>query len=393
MRRVYLDYSATTPIDPRVIEAMQPVLASSFGNASSIHSFGREAKARLEESRETIALALGAKYDELYFTSGGTESDNHAIAGVARAALRQGRNHLVISAVEHHAVLHAAEALRSEGFTVDVVPVDKDGMVDPSDVQRALRPETCLVSVIHVNNEVGVIEPIGEIGRIARERGVLFHTDAVQSVGKLPVDVNQLSVDLLSLTAHKIYGPKGIGALYIRRGTRIDPLLHGGGQESNRRAGTENVAAAVGFASAVSLCMESMDDEAARLESLHTFLSQRLAREFPGILINGHPKNRIPNILSVSFDASQDELDGDALIMGMDLRGVAVTSGSACASGSLEPSHVLRAMGRSDKTALATVRFSLGRLSTVEDVDYAVDALRDVVAGQREARGLAKVHG
>ncbi|MGH2567848.1 MAG: cysteine desulfurase family protein, partial [Bacteroidota bacterium] len=326
MRRVYLDHSATTPLDPRVFEAMQRVFLNSFGNASSIHSFGREARTLLEESRETIAKFLGARYDELYFTSGGTESNNHALLGVARATAAAGKNHIIISAVEHHAVLHPAESLRKSGFTVDILPVDVSGMIDPNAVRKALTPKTCLISVMHANNEVGTIEPIEEIGRIAKENGVVFHTDAVQSVGKIPVKVDELNVDLLSISAHKIYGPKGVGIIYIRRGTKVESFIKGGGQESNRRAGTQNVPLAVGLAKAVEVCAESMTDDAIRLNGLKRLLRSRVASEFPGVLFNGHPVNCLSNVLSVSFNSSVQLVDGEALIMGMDLRGVAVTS-------------------------------------------------------------------
>jgi cysteine desulfurase len=380
MKRVYLDYSATTPLDPRVREAMLPSFADAFGNPSSIHAFGREARAVLEESRDRVARFIGARSDEVFFTSGGTEADNHALLGVARAAHRKGKNHVVISSVEHHAVLHSAEALRQEGFEISSLPVDRFGKVDPEALQRAIKPETCLVSIMHANNEVGTINDIGKVTSIAKARGVLVHSDTVQSVGKIKVDVNRLSVDLLAISAHKFYGPKGIGAIYIRRGTAVEPLLHGGSQESNRRPGTENVPLAVGFAKAAELCAESMEDEAGRFRQMREMLQQRLEQEFNGIIVNGHPTDVLPNILSVSFDSSVAPLDGEALIMGMDLQGVAVTSGSACTSGSLEPSHVLQAMGRDEKTAKATIRFSLGRWTTEDEINFAVDALHRVVA-------------
>jgi cysteine desulfurase len=380
MKRVYLDYSATTPLDPRVREAMLPSFADAFGNPSSIHAFGREARAVLEESRDRVARFIGARSDEVFFTSGGTEADNHALLGVARAAHRKGKNHVVISSIEHHAVLHSAEALRQEGFEISSLPVDRFGKVDPEALQRAIKPETCLVSIMHANNEVGTINDIGKVTSIAKARGVLVHSDTVQSVGKIKVDVNRLSVDLLAISAHKFYGPKGIGAIYIRRGTAVEPLLHGGSQESNRRPGTENVPLAVGFAKAAELCAESMEDEAGRFRQMREMLQQRLEQEFNGIIVNGHPTDVLPNILSVSFDSSVAPLDGEALIMGMDLQGVAVTSGSACTSGSLEPSHVLQAMGRDEKTAKATIRFSLGRWTTGDEINFAVDALHRVVA-------------
>jgi cysteine desulfurase len=377
MRRVYLDHSATTPLDPRVFEAMRQAFLEVFGNASSVHAFGREARALLEQSRESVAAFLGARSDEIFFTSGGTESNNTAISGIAEVAAAAGRNHLLVSAVEHHAVLHPAESLRKKGFAVQIIPVDDTGLVDPDEIRKAITPKTCLVSIMHANNEVGTIEPIKEIAAFAREHGVVVHTDAVQSVGKIPVNVDELGVDLLSLSAHKFYGPKGIGVLYIRRGTTIESLIKGGGQESNRRAGTQNVPLAVGVAKALEICAERMTDDAIRCSRLKHRLRERL--QFDGILFNGHPTRSLPNVLSVSFDSTVREVDGDALIAGMDLRGVAVTSGSACSSGSLEPSHVLLAMGRHEKTASATIRFSLGRSTTEEDIDYAVEALEDVL--------------
>ncbi len=380
MKRIYLDYSATTPLDPRVLEAMMPHFSGHFGNPSSVHAFGRESRAVLEESRDRIARFVGAKSDEVFFTSGGTEADNHAVRGVAHAARRRGKNHIVISAVEHHAVLHSSEALHEDGFEVTSVPVDERGAVDPDDIQKALRPTTCLVSVMHANNEVGTLNALKDIGAIAKERGVTLHSDTVQSVGKIRVNVDELGVDLLAISAHKFYGPKGIGAIYIRRGTSVDPLIQGGSQESNRRAGTENVPLAVGFAKAVELCDLSVEMEVERIRKLRAKLRQRLEGEFEGILLNGHPTESLPHIFSVSFDSSRTPIDGEALIMGMDLQGVAVTSGSACTSGSLEPSHVLLAMGRDVKTARATVRFSLGRWTTEEEISYAVDALHRVVS-------------
>lgn len=372
-----MDYSATTPLDPRVLEAMSLIFSQHYGNASSVHSFGREARNVLEESREHIASFIGARSDEIFFTSGGTEADNYAIKGVASAGKKKGKNHIIISAIEHHAVLHPAEHLRSEGFKVDLIPVESSGMVDPADIQRAITPETCLISIMHANNEVGTIEPIREISAIAKQHGAVLHSDTVQSVGKIPVNVNELGVDLLSISAHKIYGPKGIGAIYIRKGTKIETLIEGGAQESNRRAGTENVPLAVGFAKAIELC--NVEEETKRLSQLRESLKSKLLRKFDTLIVNGHPDAHLPHILSVSFDSTAMPVDGEALIMGMDLRGVAVTSGSACTSGSLQSSHVLLAMGRDERTARATIRFSLGRLTTEDELTYAVEALEDVL--------------
>ena len=378
MKLIYLDHSATTPIAPEVIEAMTPHFQNTYGNASSVHGFGRKARAVLEESRDLIAAQLSARPDEVFFTSGGTESDNHAVKGVATSMQVSGRKQLIVSAVEHHAVLHPALALRKWGLRVDLLPVKPDGVVDLDALDGLLASSTGLVSVMHANNETGTIQPIREIADRAHKHGCVVHSDAVQSAGKIPVSVNELGVDLLSVSAHKMYGPKGIGALYIRKGTVIAPFLEGGGQEQNRRAGTENVPLAAGFAKAFEIASRMMETERARLMSLRKHLTERL-KNFQGILFNGDQNDVLPNVLSVSFDSSKVKIDGEALIMGMDLRGIAVTSGSACTSGTLEPSHVLMAMGRDEKTARATIRFSMGRSTTKEDLDTAVAALKDVL--------------
>lgn len=379
MKRIYLDHSATTPLDPLVLEAMVPYFQGIFGNASSVHSFGREARAVLEESRERIARVIGARNDEVFFTSGGTEADNYAVKGVARSGARRGRNRIIVSAIEHHAVIHAAESLRAEGIQVEVLSVDQYGMVDPEELRRKLSDQTALVSVMHANNEIGTIQPLREVVEVTKSAGAVVHSDTVQTAGKLPLKFSEMGVDLLALSAHKFYGPKGIGAIVIRKGTLIDPLIVGGSQESNRRAGTESVALAVGFATALELSHNVMEQESQRMGELRGKLTRELLSSFPALLINGHPQQVLPHILSVSFDSATYSLDGDALIMGMDLRGVAVTSGSACTSGSLQPSHVLRAMGRDERTAKATVRFSFGKGTTEEDINYAASALKEVV--------------
>ena len=379
MKRIYLDHSATTPLDPLVLEAMVPYFQGIFGNASSVHSFGREARAVLEESRERIARVIGARNDEVFFTSGGTEADNYAVKGVARSGARRGRNRIIVSAIEHHAVLHAAESLRAEGIQVEILSVDQYGMVDPEELRRMLSDQTALVSVMHANNEIGTIQPLREVVEVTKSAGAVFHSDTVQTAGKLPLRFSEMGVDLLALSAHKFYGPKGIGAIVIRKGTLIDPLIVGGSQESNRRAGTESVALAVGFATALELSHSVMVQESERMGELRGKLTRELLSSFPALLINGHPQQVLAHILSISFDSATYPLDGDALIMGMDLRGVAVTSGSACTSGSLQPSHVLRAMGRDERTAKATVRFSFGKGTTQEDINYAASALKEVV--------------
>ena len=379
MKLVYLDHCATTPIDPRVVEAMMPYYSGEYGNASSIHSYGRKSRRALEESREQIAQFIGAKYDEVFFTSGGTESDNHAVYGITRARGNNRRSKIVTTAIEHHAVLDPVESLQSEGIAATYVKVDKDALVSPEDIKRELDDTVSLVSVVHANNEVGTIEPVKEIASMCRDRGIVSHTDAVQSAGKIPVNVQELGVDLLSMSAHKVYGPKGIGIIYIRKGTKIDSFMKGGAQESNRRAGTENVPLAVGFAKAIEICSQQMEEDNKRILRLKQLLKTKIGEQFEHILFNGHPTKSLPHVLNVSFDSTNQQVDGEALIMGLDLHGIAVTSGSACTSGSLQPSHVLLAMGRDERTARATIRFSLGRGTTEEEINYTADALSEVV--------------
>jgi cysteine desulfurase len=379
VKRVYLDHSATTPVDARVLEAMQRFFSEAFGNASSIHAFGREARVALEEAREVVAKSLNAEPGEVFFTSGGTESDNHAIKGVALASKAKGKDHLITSRAEHHAVLHTCKFLEKLGFEVTYLPVDGHGRVDPEGVRRSITRRTCLISIMHANNEVGTLNPIEEIAQIAKEHGVVFHSDTVQSFGKIPLDVKKLGVDLLVISGHKIYGPKGIGALVIRKGVAAENLLHGGGQERGKRAGTENVPLAAGLAKAVEICSQEMDAEMRRLGVLRDSLKSKLQDRFDGLIINTHPVHNIPNVLSISFDSRKAELDGEVLLLSLDLKGVAVSNGSACTSGSFEPSHVLLAMGRDQTTASASLRFSLGRGNTESDVDFAVNALAEVI--------------
>jgi cysteine desulfurase len=377
MQRVYLDHTATTPVDPRVFEAMKPYFTENYGNASSVHAEGRLARAALDESRKAVADLFSANAGEVLFVSGGTEANNSALKGVARHMSGQasGRNHILTDAAEHHSVLDSCGSLREAGFDVSLLPVDGYGMVDPGDVRRAITPRTCLISVMHANNETGTINPVGEISRVAREAGVPFHTDAVQAFARMEM----CDADLISASAHKIYGPKGVGALCIRKGVPVDRLLDGGGQERGRRAGTESVPLVVGFASAGSIMWEEREREWARLLDLKLYLRALLEERFPNLLFNGHPSESLPHVLSISFDSRKVDIDGEALLFGLDLAGIAVASGSACTSGSMEPSHVMRAMGRDEKTARSTLRFSMGRSSTRQQLDAAVAALESVV--------------
>jgi len=377
-RRIYLDHNATTPVHPEVLEAMLPYYKDKFGNPSSIHSFGRETKVALEEARENVAKFLNASPHEIYFTSGGTESDNLAVKGTAFANRKKGK-HIITSKIEHHAVLESCKFLEKEGFEVTYLPVDKYGFVDPDDLKKALRKDTILVSIMHVNNEVGTIEPLEELCKIAKEKGTCFHTDAVQSVGKIPVDVQELNVDMLSMSAHKIYGPKGVGAIYIRKGTRITPWSHGGHHERSRRAGTENLPGIVGLAKAVEIAHRDMEEQSQHLRNLTETFYKKLTQTIPDVILNGHLEKRIPNTLNISFKA----VEGESIILSLDLKGVAVASGSACTSGTLEPSHVLSAMGISPEIAQGAIRFSFGRENTMEDVDYVVEILPEIVSRLR----------
>lgn len=377
--RVYLDHNATTPLDPEVLAAMTPFLAEGFGNPSSLHVWGREARQALERARATIARALGsADKDTVVFTSGGTEADNLALMGVAASQEKRGR-HVILSSVEHHAVLNAAAHLGRQGFEVTRLSVDSQGLLDPDDVRRVIRPDTVLVSLMYGNNETGVLFPIASVGRICRERGVTFHTDAVQSFGKLPLDVEMLCVDLLSLSGHKTHGPKGIGALFIRRGTRMQPLLHGGAQERSRRAGTENVAAAVGLARATELSLQDQAGESRRMADLRDRLEGGVMAALPGVLRNGHPTERLPHTTNLAFAG----VEAESLILALDLAGIGASSGAACSSGSLEPSHVLAAMGLPRERVLSSVRFSLGRTTTREEIEHVLEVLPPIVERMR----------
>ena len=368
MRRVYLDHNASTPVHPEVLTAMLPYFSEQYGNPSSIHGFGREARDAVEAAREEIARFLGVAKEEFVFTSGGTESDNLAIKGVAHA---HGKGHIITSQVEHHAVLRTCQALERAGFAVTYLPVDGHGMVDTDELRRAVRPDTILVTIMCANSEVGTIMPVGEIGRIAREHRIPFHTDGVQAFGKIPFSVRDLGVSLLSCSSHKIYGPKGLGGLYIRKGTRMVSIQHGGDHERRRRAGTENVPAIVGFAKAVALRARDMEAEAARVRGLRDRLWEGVRAKVAEVRLNGHPTERLPGTLNLSFRG----VEAESLILALDLKGIGASAGSACTSGSLEPSYVLTAMGVPTEWALGALRCSLGRSTSAEDIEWVLEVL------------------
>jgi cysteine desulfurase len=374
MKKVYLDHNATTPVHPEVLAAMLPYYQEKFGNPSSIHGFGREAKVALDEAREKVAQLLGVSSSEIFFTSGGTESDNLAVKGVAFANRDKGR-HIVTSKIEHHAILESCKFLEKEGFTVTYLPVDSKGVIDPEDLRKALRNDTVLVSIMYVNNEVGSIQPLEDISRIVKEKGIYLHTDAVQALGKIPVDVRKLNVDMLSVSGHKIYGPKGVGAAYIRKGVRITPWSHGGHHERSRRAGTENVPGIVGFTKAAELAFRELEDQNRHLKNLTETFYRKLVDTIPDVILNGDLNSRAVNTLNLSFKG----VEGESVILSLDLKGVAVASGSACTSGTLEPSHVLSAMGITPEIAQGAIRFSFGRDNTVEDIEYVAGILPEIV--------------
>lgn len=381
--RIYLDYNATTPVDREVLEAMLPYFSGSFGNASSIHSAGQRGRSAVDAARESVAALLGAKSSEIVFTCGGTEADNLALFGiVARGA--EPRRHIITTAIEHHAVLNSAQALEKQGVDVTYVPAGHDGIVDPDDIREAIRPETALISVMLANNEIGTIQPIEEIGRIAGEEDVTFHCDAVQGAGKLPLDVNRLGVDLLSISAHKIYGPKGVGALYVRSGTELEPIFHGGHHERDRRPGTENVPGIVGLGKAAELAGKNLATDAARLAALRDKFEAALL-SIPGVRVNGDPQRRVPNTCNLSFEAA----GGEALVIALDLQGIACSTGAACSSGAVEPSHVLTAIGLSPDQARSSLRFSLGRPTTAEEIDRATAIIPAVVERLRALSPLS----
>ncbi|MFA6468646.1 MAG: cysteine desulfurase family protein [Bacteroidota bacterium] len=380
MQHTYLDYSATTPLDAEVLEVIEQHLAGTYGNASSVHSFGRSAKVVLEESREQIAGVIGAEPAEVFFTSGGTESNNHVIIGSAMLHRRtSGKDHLLVSATEHHAVLDCAEYLRGLGFTITIIPVDANGYVNTDVIAGLLTEKTFLVSVMHANNETGTIQPIETIARVTAARGIHLHSDTVQTVGKIPVRTKDLGVDLLSISAHKIYGPKGIGALFIKKGTELDPIVHGGAQERNNRAGTENIPLIAGFAKAMELAERNREQLYRKVSELKSVLTEIIRSSVSGVIFNSDSDPALPHILSVSLEASQYDVESETLLLMMDLNGIAISSGSACTSGSVQPSHVLLAMGRDMKTTQATIRFSFGKFTTIDEVTRAGEIFCSIV--------------
>ena len=387
MNRVYLDYNATTPVDPQVLDAMLPYFSGDFANASSIHTPGQRARAAVETAREQVAALIGARPQEIVFTSGGTESDNHAIFGVAQPILavrsspaKATAPHIITTAIEHEAVFNACQSLESQGLSVAYLPVDRQGLFDPESVRRAIRPETFLITVMHANNELGTVQPLEEVGRIARKHKIYFHTDAVQSAGKIPIDVNALNVDLLSLSGHKLYAPKGVGALYVRNGTRLRQLLYGGHHQRGFRPGTENVAGIVGLGKAAELARNSLASNARRVSTLRDKLEYGLAERVQHVHVNGGGVSRTPNTTNLMFSG----IDGEALLIALDLKGLACSVGAACSSGAVEPSHVLTAIGLSASDARASIRFSLGRNTTESEINAALELIPVAVSQLRK---------
>ncbi len=385
MSYIYLDYAATTPTHPEVVRAMLPYFSEEFGNPSAIHSCGQQAKGAIETARTGIARFIGAREEEIVFTSGGTEADNTAIKGVAYANESKG-NHIITSSIEHHAVLETCKFLEGRGFRLTFLPVDKYGLVDPDDVAKAITNKTILISIMHANNEIGTIEPIAEIGKIAREHDIYLHTDAVQVVGHIPVNVNKLGVDLLSMSAHKLYGPKGIGILYIRKGSKLAAFMHGGGQEGGRRSSTHNVPGIVGLGAAVALARREMVEESERIASLRDRLIGGILEQVEHVRLNGHPQKRLPNNVSLCVES----VEGEAMCLKLDLEGICVSTGSACSSGSTEPSHVLLALGLSPEQVHGSLRLTLGKWTTEEEIEKTLEALPRIVKRLRAMSPLWK---
>lgn len=383
MKRIYFDHSATTPVDREVAEVMLEYMTDKFGNPSSVHSFGRETRKAVEEAREKVAALINATPNEIFFTSGGTEGDNLALKGVAFANRKKG-NHIITTAIEHHAILHTCEYLEKQGFTVTYLPVDENAMVRMEDLKNAITDKTILISIMFANNEVGTIQPIKEIGQLAKEKGIYFHTDAVQAAGNYPIDVKELNIDLLTMSGHKFHASKGIGALYIRRGVRIEEIQHGGGHERNLRAGTENVPGIVGLGKAAEIASRDMAKKITHIKGLRDKVITTIMDKIPHIKLNGHPESRMPGNVNFSFLY----IEGESLLLNLDMKGIAASSGSACTSGSLDPSHVLLAMGLTHEVAHGSLRVSLGRGNTEEEINYFLDILPEIVAKLRSMSPL-----
>lgn len=388
-KRIYMDHAATTYTNKEVLNEMLPFFTEYYGNPSSIHRFGREAKKYVDIARDRVAKALGALPEEIYFTAGGSEADNWAVKGTAYANRHKG-NHIITTTIEHHALLHTCEYLEKEGFEITYLPVDQYGMVSVDDVRNSITDKTILISIMYANNEIGTIQPIAEIGKLAREKGIYFHTDAVQAVGSVPIDVKEQNIDMLSLSAHKFYGPKGIGALYIRKGVKLFSFVHGGAQERGRRAGTENVPGIVGLGKAIELAVSKLPEQSARISGLRDKLIKEVMDKIPYSRLNGHPEKRLPGNVSFCFQY----IEGEALLLNLDLKGIAASSGSACTSGSLDPSHVLLAIGLPHEIAHGSLRLSLGQANKEEDIDYVLEVLPEIVNKLRQMSPLyEKVKG
>ncbi len=383
MNRIYFDHNATTPVSEEVFEAMLPYLKDEWGNPSSIHWAGRGPRKGVDDAREQVAALLGCTPLEVVFTSSGTEGDNHAIKGAVFSKRAKG-NHIITTTVEHPAVLNTVKYLEKTGFEATYLGVDNQGMLDLDELRAAIRPETVLISVMYANNETGTIFPVAEIAEIAKEHGVLFHTDAVQAAGKLPIDMKELKADLVTISGHKLYGPKGVGALFVRRGVKLTPLIHGGHHERNRRGGTENVAGLVGLGKAAEIAVRDMADEVAHLTTLRDRIETGLTEKIPHVYLNGHPDKRLPNTVNLSFEF----VEGESLLLSLDMMGIAASSGSACTSGSLEPSHVMLAMGLTHELSHGSVRFSLGRSNTAEDVEKLIEVMPPIVDRMRSMSPL-----
>lgn len=384
MKKIYMDYSATTPVKKEVLDEMLPYFTEHFGNASSAHSFGREVKSALSKARGQVANLINAKENEIYFTAGGTESDNWAIEGVA-FSLKEKGNHIITSKIEHHGVLHVCEYLeKHHGFKVTYLDVDSDGKVKLDELKKAITDKTILISIMFANNEIGTIQPIKEIGEIAKEHKILFHTDAVQAAGNIEIDVKELNIDLMSMSSHKIYGPKGVGALYIKTGVKLHPFIHGGAQEKRRRAGTENIPAIVGYGKAAEMAKENMKNHIEKLTNLREKLINNILDKVPYTIVNGSRKNRLPGNVNFSFEF----IEGEGILLMLDMLGVAASSGSACTSGSLDPSHVLMAIGLPHEIAHGSLRLSIGDFTTEEDIDYIVEKLPGVIERLRSMSPL-----